>query len=154
MTSTPRQPFPWIILSVIVALVLLVVSALSWASLHSSNSLGVQRYLDKNVKGGERSQAYFYIDDCICPMLQRYYNDMGEYPSTEEGILALFHAPKGKTDKWHGPYIETEDKELPVDPWGSRYQYQCPGVHHPQGYDVWSFGPDKKPGTADDLGNW
>jgi len=140
---------------ILLGLVMVLGAALTWAHFHTGTSLpGMQRYLDKNVKGGERSQAYFYIDDCLCPMLQRYYQDMGEYPSTAEGIAALFHAPQGKADKWHGPYIETEDDELPADPWGTTYQYQCPGIHHPQGYDVWSLGPDKKPGTADDLGNW
>ena len=38
------------------------------------------------------------------------------------------------------------------DPWGQPYQYQYPGSKDPSGYDLWSNGPDKKPGTEDDIG--
>ncbi len=152
--ATPQKK-SWLGLGLILTFALVVALVLLWANQHPGSKFAeLQRYLDKNVKGGERSQAYFYIDDCIAPMLERYHQDMGEYPNTQEGILALFQAPPGKAEKWHGPYIETEDKELPKDPWGSPYQYLSPGKYHPQSYDLWSIGPDKKSGTADDLGNW
>ena len=54
--------------------------------------------------------------------------------------------------KWGGPYINK--KVLPVDPWESEYQYARPGQHNPDGFDVWSAGPDRQEGTEDDIGNW
>lgn len=53
---------------------------------------------------------------------------------------------------WDGPYIHTEG--LLSDPWGQQYRYRAPGVHHPDGYDLWSIGPDGQDNTADDIGNW
>ena len=32
--------------------------------------------------------------------------------------------------------------------------YLFPGKHNPRSYDLWSKGPDKTDGTADDVGNW
>ncbi|HSY53814.1 MAG TPA: type II secretion system protein GspG [Opitutaceae bacterium] len=43
---------------------------------------------------------------------------------------------------------------MPLDPWGEPYQYAYPGVHNKSSYDIWSKGPDKQSGTADDIGNW
>jgi general secretion pathway protein G len=40
------------------------------------------------------------------------------------------------------------------DPWGHSYQYQNPGKHNPDRYDIYSMGPDGQPDTADDIGNW
>ena len=47
--------------------------------------------------------------------------------------------------------IETK---LESDPWGTAYQYEFPGRHNPKGFDVYSCGPDRLAGTADDIGNW
>jgi general secretion pathway protein G len=45
-------------------------------------------------------------------------------------------------------------QELPDDPWGNKYQYANPGVHNPDSYDIYSYGPDQEDGTDDDIGNW
>ena len=34
------------------------------------------------------------------------------------------------------------------------YNYVVPGKHNPTGYDLYSSGPDRTPGTDDDIGNW
>jgi len=52
---------------------------------------------------------------------------------------------------WKGPYLANE---IPVDPWGNKYIYKCPGVHNPSSYDVSSNGADGKPGGNDDITNW
>lgn len=80
-----------------------------------------------------------------------YSTNVGSYPSTEEGLMALIKAPESAASTWAGPYIK--GKEVPKDPWGTPYQYKFPGEHNPNGYDIWSLGPDKKP-SADDIGNW
>ena len=53
---------------------------------------------------------------------------------------------------WSGPY--TSDGKLPKDNWGEPYQYAFPGTRNKDSYDIWSKGPDKQSGTADDIGNW
>jgi general secretion pathway protein G len=40
------------------------------------------------------------------------------------------------------------------DPWGAPYIFRCPGTQDPEGVDVYSFGPDKVDGTADDIRSW
>lgn len=80
-----------------------------------------------------------------------YNSDMGGYPSTEEGLAALFKAPQGKESKWHGPYTT----KSPEDPWGNAFQYSYPATRSKTDpYDIWSMGPDGQSGTADDIGNW
>ncbi|MBI5094902.1 MAG: type II secretion system protein GspG [Candidatus Hydrogenedentes bacterium] len=45
-------------------------------------------------------------------------------------------------------------KEIKKDPWGSDYVYVTPGKHHKDSYDIFSSGPDRQPGTPDDITNW
>lgn len=74
--------------------------------------------------------------------------DTGRYPSTAEGIGALLAAPPGAA-QWRGPYI----RRTPQDPWGNSYAYKYPG-RAPRVIEIWSFGPDGKDGTADDITSW
>ena len=97
----------------------------------------------------EETAARLMVNETMKTALQTYRFSMGELPSTAEGLPALLTAPGAKS-KWSGPYIE----RLPPDPWGEPYQYASPGQHSKAGYDVWSKGPDKLSGTADDIGNW
>jgi general secretion pathway protein G len=76
--------------------------------------------------------------------------DCGRFPSTDEGLQALIHAPSGVQGFKQGGYME----EIPADPWGNPYQYKCPGQHNPDSFDVFSMGPDGHEGGTDDLGNW
>lgn len=78
----------------------------------------------------------------------------GEYPQSASGLEALLIAPQGDTH-WRGPYLDNSSS-LPVDAWGNPLQYEYPGQNHPAGDkpDIFSFGPDKTPGTEDDINNW
>ncbi len=40
------------------------------------------------------------------------------------------------------------------DPWGHEFQYNAKGQHNEDKYDLWSWGPDGKDGTDDDVVNW
>jgi general secretion pathway protein G len=40
------------------------------------------------------------------------------------------------------------------DDWGHDLVYRCPGIHNPNGYDLYSMGPDGEDNTLDDIGNW
>ncbi len=86
--------------------------------------------------------------------LTAYMLDIGNYPSSEEGLAALVKSPAGKESRWKGPYLE--ETQVPLDPWGNPYQYRFPGsrnVSGARGYDIWSLGPDGTE-SADDIGNW
>lgn len=85
--------------------------------------------------------------------LQMYELAVGSYPTTAQGLEALRTAPADLPNpaKWDRPYL---DSPVPLDPWGNPYQYISPGTHNPDGYDVWSYGPDGVNDTEDDIGNW
>lgn len=99
-----------------------------------------------------RATTGIFVHNTMRTAFEAYRHTEGNYPSTREGIEALIAPPGGRADQWRGPYL-TVDK-VPHDPWGQPYRYAFPGVHNKDGYDLWSDGPDKKTGTADDIGNW
>lgn len=108
--------------------------------------------LDTIFGGAQVSTAKLFVNESIKLPLTSYRIQMGDYPSTAEGLQALVTAPANRADQWHGPYLA--DGKLPADPWGEAYIYRYPGTHNKTGYDVFSKGPDKTEGTKDDIGNW
>ncbi len=72
-------------------------------------------------------------------------------PTTEQGLDALVNKPTTEPipERWTG-FLE----EIASDPWGNAYQYRYPAQKSKKSYDLWSFGPDGKDGTEDDIGNW
>lgn len=95
----------------------------------------------------------FVRESAKIPLIS-YRRDVGDYPTTGEGLQALVTAPSNHADSWHGPYIETTGGRLPADPWGEPYQYRYPGTKNTGSYDIYSKGPDHQADTADDIGNW
>ena len=83
--------------------------------------------------------------------LDSLQEDTGRYPTTAEGLRTLMKEPASGMDRWQGPYLR---KFPEADPWGREYHYVSPGQHNTDGYDLWSFGPDRKDGTKDDITNW
>jgi len=82
--------------------------------------------------------------------LDNYNLDVGQYPTSEQGLQALQVDPQ--IENWGGPYLK---KELPVDPWGNPYIYTSPGEHG--AYDLVSHGADRVPGGEGDnvdIVNW
>jgi general secretion pathway protein G len=78
--------------------------------------------------------------------LDAYEVDNGFYPKSLQDLIQ----PPSNARNWHGPYLES----LPQDPWGNPYVYSYPGRHNPNGFDIYSVGPDGKAGSDDDVGNW
>ncbi len=68
----------------------------------------------------------------------------GHYPKSLEELVVR----PGDVSNWH-PYLDPP--KLPLDPWQHPYVYQCPGRRDPDGYDLWSMGPDGQDGTDDDI---
>jgi len=111
-----------------------------------------------NIKGifsnKQEDVARMFVQNSLKPSLFSYKLDVGDYPSSAEGLQALLVAPPGKGDRWRRAYMDSPTGKVPLDPWGHEYQYAYPGTHNKGEYDLWSMGPDGQTGTADDIGNW
>lgn len=95
--------------------------------------------------------ARLFVQQTMKAPLTAYRINVGDYPSTEEGLQALVTAPADKADRWRGPYVDVTGGKMPLDPWGRPYQYRYPGTHNKDSYDLYSLGPldnDKV------IGNW
>ena len=82
--------------------------------------------------------------------LDAYRLDNGYYPSTQQGLNALWEMPTiDPPANWRGPYLR---KPVPADPWGAAYIYLYPGQANVNGYDLLSYGADGRPGgTGEDA---
>jgi general secretion pathway protein G len=87
----------------------------------------------------------------IATQLMVYESMNGFPPSSEQGLKALVQQPSSSPAPRNGRQVL---KEVPLDTWGMEYQYGAPGKRNPDGYDLFSAGKDRIPGTEDDLGNW
>jgi len=89
--------------------------------------------------------------------LERYALDTKDFPTTEQGLQALFTPPADGDEStvagWEGPYVNKD--ALPKDPWGNEFQYAYPPERGRGDLpDIWSWGPDKEDGTEDDICSW
>lgn len=82
--------------------------------------------------------------------LDAYEVDMGFYPKGRNGLLDLVQQPRD-SQNWKGPYLKGD---VPNDPWGHAYIYECPGKHSVSGYDLYSVGPDGRENSEDDITSW
>lgn len=95
--------------------------------------------------------------------LQSYFLDCGVFPTTEQGLIALWEKPDlyPIPEEWNGPYVERKPSP---DPWGTDFEYinsenttlpsEIPS-HLP--FVLISFGADKKEGgegNAKDICSW
>jgi len=80
--------------------------------------------------------------DAFGKALDAYRLDMGQYPTTEQGLAVLVIAP-ASDPKWRGPYL---GKAIPNDPWSRPYQYRSPGTGRE--FEILSYGKDGSPGGA------
>lgn len=71
-------------------------------------------------------------------------------PTTEQGVEALVSPPSGEPAPRRWKQLM---EEIPIDPWGTKYQYVLPGKHNPNSFDLYSLGPDRVE-SEDDIGNW
>lgn len=75
----------------------------------------------------------------ISTALKMYKVDNFNYPTSDQGLLALTQKPSKApvpTNYRQGGYIDS----LPKDPWGRDYLYLSPGQHGD--FDLYSFGAD------------
>ncbi len=131
--SAPKGRDGFTLIEVLVVIV--IITAL--AALVAPN---VFRHLAASNDAAARSQI-----EMLGAALDAYRMDNGRYPSTGQGLNALWTEPTGEPSprNWRGPYLR---RAVPLDPWGNPYAYVSPGIVNPNGYDLVSFGADGQPG--------
>lgn len=86
--------------------------------------------------------------------LQRYSLNVGNYPTTEQGLEALWKAPTPTPPNWEA----TVRKPQFTDPWDRKYVYVYPSTREGYDYDLYSLGKDGKVGGDPpfdaDITNW
>jgi general secretion pathway protein G len=85
----------------------------------------------------------------------RHFNlDFNRYPTEEEGLAVLWNKD-GLSEEEQAKWRKYMDEKLPRDPWGSEWGYRpetdAAEASDGLGYKLWSNGPDKEEGTADDI---
>src|SRR5437667_11331398 len=90
-----------------------------------------------NVEYARRTKIAADIQ-AIGTQLKLYESMNGFYPTTEQGLQALVTRADSdpQPTRWYQLF-----KENPKDPWQNYYVYRCPGIKHPDSYDLFSAGP-------------
>lgn len=95
--------------------------------------------------------------------LQAYFLDCGSFPTSEQGLAALWEKPVFYPipENWNGPYIS---RKPIADPWGTNFEYltvesSIMPAEVPKNlpYVLLSYGADKKKGgegDAADIVSW
>jgi general secretion pathway protein G len=101
-----------------------------------------------NYLGESKAKAAKIQIESFSSALDLYYLDLGRYPTTNEGLVALTRS--NNLPSWNGPYLR--GGMVPNDPWGHGYVYRSPGERAP--YEIVSLGSDGQEGgsgTAADI---
>lgn len=93
-----------------------------------------------NQVGSSKTKIANAQIELLTSALNTYRLDLGNYPTTEQGLQALMSAPNGDSGVWNGPYLA---KELPVDPWNTPYHYELKANYE---FALYSLGRDNKAG--------
>ncbi len=75
----------------------------------------------------------------ISMQLQTYESRNYRRPTTAQGLKALVELPTSEPKPRRWKQLLTA---VPLDPWGNEYFYRSPGKLNPQGFDLFSLGPD------------
>lgn len=94
----------------------------------------------KHLGESKTKTAKLQIED-LSQALDMYKLDVGRYPTSNDGLVALIEQPSG-INGWNGPYLRK--KKLPKDPWQYDYHYDSPGEHGQ--FDIYSLGADNQQG--------
>lgn len=110
--------------------------------------------LFRNVDDARVATAKTQIES-LATALDAFRLDNGRYPSTAQGLDALWRKPTDAAlPNWREPYLR---KAIPLDPWGRAYIYRAPGTENPAGFDLLSLGADGEPGGTGinaDITSW
>ncbi len=105
----------------------------------------------KHMGESKVKAAKVQIED-LASTLDMYKLDLGNYPTSEEGLKALIESPDS-AKRWNGPYLRKS--KIPLDPWQNEYKYVFPGEHGK--FDLISLGADGREGGEGedkDINSW
>ncbi|MCQ2592582.1 MAG: type II secretion system protein GspG [Treponema sp.] len=128
------------------------------AILAAGTTVSASKLIEKARETAAKNQIVQYSS-----ALQSYFLDCGRFPTTEQGLGALWQRPVlyPVPENWEGPYL---DREPSSDPWGTDFEYlssessalpsEVP-AHLP--YVLISYGSDRKEGgfgSGRDIYSW
>jgi general secretion pathway protein G len=96
--------------------------------------------------GSAKHKAAAIQLETLSQSLNFYQLDIGEYPTSQEGLPVLWQ-PGATNDAWSGPYVR-EERQL-IDPWGHKFLYRAPGTGK-RAFDLVTLGADGKEGGSGD----
>lgn len=105
----------------------------------------------KHLGESKTKTAKLQIED-LASALDMYRLDVGRYPTSDEGLIALVEQPSG-IKGWSGPYLRKNN--VPKDPWQFEYHYRSPGDHGR--FDIYTLGADNRDGGQGedaDVNSW
>ena len=94
----------------------------------------------KHLGDSKTKTAILQIEE-LSSALDVYRLEVGRYPSSDQGLVALIEQPGG-SEQWNGPYLRK--KTIRKDPWGYDYHYKSPGENG--AFDLFSLGADNTSG--------
>ena len=116
----------------------------------------------KLISLGKRTSARSQINQ-FSSALQCYFLDCGRFPTSEQGLGALWEKPVlyPVPENWQGPYL---DRKPGLDPWGGDFEYISTessalpsSLPENLPFVLISYGADKKEGgqgEAGDIVSW
>ena len=152
-TGTVRRCFTLVELMTVIAilgiLVGLVVGGVAVASRKSAEAkIKAQMAMIEITFGNYQRQLGYYPQQATAGPVTRAFL---------EGLNTAYLASANKPllDLSQFQFKEISGTIYWVDVWENPFQYQCPGTHNAQTYDLWSYGKDGPSGTTgDDINNW
>ena len=83
----------------------------------------------------------------IASALETYRKTTGEYPTTDQGLMALVTRPETLPEERDWQSIFTK---VPTDPWKNEYRYRRLPDSSPRPFELRCVGPDGFEGNEDD----
>lgn len=100
----------------------------------------------QSLEDGQKQAASIQMAN-LKKNLKEFRRKCGYYPDATAGLFALVEAPADGKCKNYPPEGFLEDGVVPLDPWDNDYIYKLDGSSP----EIISNGPDREPGTEDDI---
>jgi general secretion pathway protein G len=143
----------WLGIGVLVAVILLAIwilpKRMGRATVDAATEKMEESWNNPKAQLKDERDAAFTQIGFYKTAVERFQADTKQYPTSLEELVNK-PSDATKASLWGGPYLD----KINNDPWGNAFHLAVPGKHNPDSFDLWSVGPDKQDGTADDIGNW